>query len=294
MCNKENMNPEKLQFICKLVILFGAVITAFATFGYWYYGTHLEKRKETNNQNEASVGKNSAKSNFLLDVNLILKSVKEQDDELNKFLYSLEIGKKELDFQIIYNLKVAGENFPFSRIKDVESSFGNNSENYKWIENIFTNIKLLGTLTNKFEEQAKEFPSKISKEQEIYAKSIHEIFALRDFYVVEINSGKMDISKNPFILELINACENHMKVANEYKFMFGKESLFVPIDKIRVKYVSTNHLAVKLNQPVFSAMDSYKRMNEAKVFLVELLKQEQVILNDCASNISLNIKKLSV
>lgn len=290
----KNMNSEKLQIICNILILIGGVIMALGTFGHFYYGKQLEKQKETRNENKVIVDKNSAKSNFLLDVNLILKSVKEQNDELNKFLYCLESGKKEIEFQIIYNLKVAGENFPFSRINEVESSFGNNADNYKCIDNVFTNIKLLGTLTNKFEEQANEFPSKISKEQEIYTKSIHEIFALRDFYVVEINSGKIDLSKNPFILELINTCENHVKVVDEYKIMFGKESLFVQIDKIRIKYVATNHSAVKLNQPVFSAMDAYKRMNEAKVSLIELLRQEQVILNDCASNISLNIKKLSV
>lgn len=253
-----------------------------------------KESKKTIAQKTLEKGKEKIITDFLSDVKLALKSVEKQNNDLDKFILCLEHGQKDIVLEISYDLKVIEEDFPSSRISEIDNASGNKPENNKLINDIFKNIKFLGTLTNKIEESALEFPIKINKEKEIYTKSIYDIFEFRNFYIVEINSGRFDLNESPFILEILAACEYHMKVANDYTFMFGKESLIIPIDKIRSNYVGSDHLALTLNNPVFSAMNAYKRMSEEKIFLMELIREDMKILKNCVNNIELNVKKLNI
>ncbi|MDN5204584.1 hypothetical protein QQ008_24545 [Fulvivirgaceae bacterium BMA10] len=274
------MTIENLQTISNVFILIGAIVTAIGTFGHFYFGQQIEKDKTAKESEKI-------RNRFLIETEALIEPLKVQTEELKLFTNRLNEDKKSISLVVVHNLKGSLQSkYDYYQLS---KAFEANSNDFY---NLWQRIVLIETIINSIENEVPKYTHIVNIQKAIYGEKIRKIFTIRDLYASQVNSGKLNLIQNPFIAEFIEICGNHMKVAEEYKLLFGKESLINPLDKICKKYFTQDSRVSEITPHVLECFNSYKLIEEGHQRIIEFNENMIQQLSKLIDEIEDHLRKL--
>ena len=277
------MTFENLQTASNAIILVGALMVAIGGYGNYYYGNKIQSEKESNKLKSLS-------ENYISDLNKLIKPLKKQSENITEFKKIIEDDNRSIGFIFIQNLVGVQEQFKQYDYNLLLAAFGKEKE--KPLYDLRQEVALIDSVLISIKSSLEEFKVSINQHKNTNTNNINKIFEIRDYIYLEYNSKKINLNKNPFVVEFFNTCEEHLEVADEYKLFFGEESLINPLLKLREKYIGKDEYLNQINLLILSSSSCYKGMSNALSDLYSEMDRSKEQIEGISIGINSNLEKL--